>query len=478
MAPKSVTEDWDILVSYAAGDDLNNLLKDAWSGPLGAKEIDYTDDHLGYKVTMHKPQLQFSTTDIKATLKIELEGTFWSNDWGDDDEGQTYKFEDFGYSLSITAPIKAIDGNQTLHDAKSSIVFEDKTDASVYHIILHMQNENLEWKSIDPPASVDKAGKTLAKRAIRKIEKDIRSPHNTRFLDIKLGEVNNIPNDKSVKAVADLFRPKAFQMSTREGALDIFIQTVGGYQEGKNGPVFAVTDTPFDTKDYNGAIIISHRLFQDKYLVPQIQEHCKTLAKGDDKKGKVTANKVDSGFQLELVFDKVKAIASGGYSSGFFSDDNARSIDLNFSSHPVKLNIINNKDSMPQASWEWEHSFEVWWRSTIHGGFDVADRVVDDSSTIKAKIGDNRSDIATLNDNKLDFEFQFKDENQPKMTIPDSTTSKYKDLKVKLDKFKFGLDELQYFASTNVFAPGLHFIDLKTVRAPHDVFVMGKMKSK
>lgn len=64
------------------------------------------------------------------------------------------------------------------------------------------------------------------------------------------------------------------------------------------------------------------------------------------------------------------------------------------------------------------------------------------------------------------------------MNIPDRAANDYKKMKVHMDEFKFPLDEIKYFASTNVFAPGRHFIDLKTVRAPHDLFVMGEMKSQ
>ncbi|KAF9893517.1 hypothetical protein FE257_010829 [Aspergillus nanangensis] len=476
MAPKPLTNDWDILVSYATGDDLNNLLKNSWAGLLGTSEIEHSDEDFGYKAKLEKPSLEITGNDLKATLHVDLTGTFWSNDWSDDGDGDkpTYKFEDYEYRLSITAPIGSIDGDQTMHSGDNVITFDQKsTDA--HQIVLHMQNQKLKWKSVDadPGNKKAKIGKALAAMAVGKVEDYVRSPNNIRWLDIKLGEVNNVENKETKSDLKALFQPKSFKLATRPGALDIFIQTVSA--QGLASPSFDVKNSAFDTSDYNGAIILSHRLFQDLYLVPQIQKHCTKLAKDGDKHGRVTANKVDSGFQLELVFDKKETLSERGATFGFGYNSSAQEITLDFANYPVKLNIVNNEKKMPHATWEWNYDFTVHWKDTIYN-YDMPDRVVYDSSTINAKIGDNKSDIATLEDNNLDFNFAFKTEFQPKMTIPDKTTDKYKNIHVTFDVFKFGLDELQYFASTNVFAPGQHFIDLKTVRAPHDLFVMGKMK--
>lgn len=120
MSPSSVTQDWDILVSYATGDNLNNLLKDAWAGPLGTNEIEFSNEDFQCNVKLANPQLQFyepQGEDLKAKISVDLKGTFRSNDWDDDDDDGdlTWNFEDYKYGFSITAPLGVLDGSQEIH---------------------------------------------------------------------------------------------------------------------------------------------------------------------------------------------------------------------------------------------------------------------------------------------------------------------------------------------------------------------------
>lgn len=248
-------------------------------------------------------------------------------------------------------------GNNVFH-------FDDgKSDA--YHIVLHLQNQALDWTTTDPPVSKKaQKGKDIAKKAVEQVEQYIRSPGNIRWLEIQLGEVNNTPITNT--DLANLFRPKSFKLATRKGALDIFIQTLGGYQQGSSTATFDIHGTPFEQMTYNGAIILSNRLFQDRFLVPQIQKNCPSLAKDKDGKARVTAKKVDSGLKFELVFDKKQTLSNGGSDwNGWWTTDRLEKVDLDFSTQPVTLKILNVTDGMPQASWEWNISFKVHWEYII-----------------------------------------------------------------------------------------------------------------
>ena len=304
----------------------------------------------------------------------------------------------------------------------------------------------------------------------------ISDPNNMAALDLALAIVT-----PSMSASTYALQPETFLFTSasygdKKGFLSIYINCKdSGNGAGNAKPVFqpkGVETLPVP-QGYSSSIIISNRLFIDKYMVPQL----KASGASD-----VSNNKATEGISLSVKFDQT-VLKECGSASGLFFSFSIDKIDFNFKDNPVTFVI---KDSAFSASWDysktisWSESNFGIERGSNHWG--KADLTIKMS---KGPVAINTDDHKLTISGKVSSSDFTIDTKAQDVSFWERLGGGSSSLPIELEKDKLSLDfkelsfechDIDFFATTNVLAPGQTMIDVDIahgLKTPYDVVILG-----
>lgn len=243
----------------------------------------------------------------------------------------------------------------------------------------------------------------------------LADPQNVQWIDYKIAEVSNKRNTASDN---DVLRPVSFRFSALSGALNVFIQVSDhqskegyggkdlGFRHNSTKPIL-----PF-AQGYEACIILSSRLFQDAFLIPELKRQTTAATSSVEK------CEVESGIQLAFRFENqyFKKYKKGKLDWGSYNLDE---VDVKFDKNPLRLIIVDEEKSLnPIVAWDWHlKAKNIKWSEDPHLGTPGARGGVVD---IKADIPNpdtNETPSPVEADDVLKPNINFTEAHQPKMTF-------------------------------------------------------------
>lgn len=116
LTGQSVTDGWDVLVSYSSK-QLNELLQHQWNRPGSSSKVEFdtptgSKKHpsiIHFKLELNAPEFQFKTGDVRgASLRIPLKGQYCYSD----DPDEIIELKEGAYTLLIDVGITGVKGDE------------------------------------------------------------------------------------------------------------------------------------------------------------------------------------------------------------------------------------------------------------------------------------------------------------------------------------------------------------------------------
>ncbi|KAE8153212.1 hypothetical protein BDV25DRAFT_127410 [Aspergillus avenaceus] len=469
MKDQTTTSDWDVLVSYRT-DALNDFLSNAWKDRIETKEIEFTVTQTRGRITYYTdfvvdiggPILQFSNNQgAWATLSLDVSGTQTFRE----DPDNPIVIPAGYYQLMCTLPLTSVDGegeDQRPADGSNIYLF-DKDDAS-YYVTFDFHNEDANW-AVKEVKHLNDSTLDLITEALDDIANHFKEIDSKFLLSICLAEVANSQHAD----VSGLLTPESFSLACQDDVLCVFIHTKEG-REGKKDPRFNLRsgyDYSPIPDGYNASVIISRDIVIDKYLLPEIRNNKDALLRADDgvmEKGGVGDVGEKTGALLEFRYaDDLITNPEWDNYGNLQLDFGGMSIDLD--KQPLILEIQDDSNLQPKYTWKWECKGTIHYTEWSNG------YPIDFDPDYNVSIAPNSSDLTSLHDDKISWNISFTDSNQPDGTKGDQNIG----VNVTLYKFDLNLPDLDYFRTTNIFAPGRHMIDATDINFPYDLMILGNI---
>ncbi|EFR01061.1 hypothetical protein MGYG_04064 [Nannizzia gypsea CBS 118893] len=459
MKAASRTCRWDVLVSYSA-EELNKVLRKQWEGSKLFTHATFETVTMGgnliskFDLTLGFPQLQIKSLSAlaSASLSIPIEGTM-------EQRYKQFPPEIFtitpnNFSLEVGVPLAVVDGEETggsIQTSEQSIIFED-TRTSDRYITLNFKNSGTSWtvhaKKTDVPD----------KDSVFGIVNDVRTWFENRQnlvgIKLRLARISN-HEDKT----SDILRPKSFRFAGPAGVLLIFIQTKGsGFEQGDNMPTFDTDSTSPIPNGSTASIILSRDLFQDKFLLPGIRAKFRGASE----------IKTDTGISLK-VRQENQVIISGRYEIRYGVGTTIIKVDtltVDFDKNPLDLSITDQSPyTTPVYKWNWDFEGTTeytqsrdWFKHKLK---------------INAKLSSPARDLAEYGSHTMRLRLELLQSDNVEVS---NDQFEFLELKVKLTSFNLDLDELNFFATTNILVPDTEFVNFHASMVPFDYIIMGDIK--
>ncbi|KAJ8520298.1 hypothetical protein ONZ45_g2854 [Pleurotus djamor] len=488
MKSAETTQNWDVIVSYSV-DRLNNLLKTIWSAKDALKVIKPVTTHydpreddeyeMEWEVNLAFTTLSFKKDgDGHAHLEMTLNGRYRVK--GEKRNGDSYPWKNIppGCAFVASIPLQSVRAREG--DTKGSnptpgrvpITFDDHPDTKL-HVVFNFDNTSSSVFSIECPDALSNTFQPLAPVLAKWMKEHVST------VQYSLAAVAPTHTQG-----ATYLTPEAMAFTLHRddenSCLSVYIKTKdSGNAPGNQTRVFQLPGKkgmealPIP-RGYSASIIIRNKLFRERFLLDSLKD----LRDGEGKKSfeSVTSNSTTDGFKLDLrldhhvIGDFTKRKWYGGLSVG--------QINWRLSQSPLDLRIRDGR-----ADWDYFHEFEVGWHqygtNIDYGGIVVW----------KPSIHITRSPIISASQEQILAEVEIKSHNWhvdrmdykrgwslypmvPKQ-IRDGLES------VRMPTFSRTI-RLDFFATTNIFAPGKHIIDIdisKGVMTPYDVLLVGNVIS-
>ncbi|OOO11136.1 hypothetical protein OAory_01076060 [Aspergillus oryzae] len=483
MKGGETTDKWDVLVSYDQG-KLQKYLKAAWAKThrVASAEFKVTTMIAGhefeedFKLTIEDPTLEFyqGSNEARARLTMDISGTSTSKQF----PNEPLTIDRGNFSLQVTLPVKAIHGDGGSTIAKEDVLHFEDEKVSSFHITFHFANDENDWKIIDkkPTNGGDPGSKNKQKEALQsartKIENHFHDLSDDELISLSIVEVSN---DKH-KGASDLLTPKSFSLASQDGVLNVFINTKGsGRGPGADTRQFqlkrGVHYTPIPS-GFGASIVISRYILVEKFLLAEIRKSASaahlTGSDGVQEKGGVGSGDDKTGALFEMKYSKSLTTAAEWHNYRSIQLD-SEGLSIDFDKYPLHLEIKDDSSLKTKYSWQWNCKGTLDYNEIIstpcgghvqpfHAKFDVS-------------IKDNSTELATLHDDMISWNIKFGKENQPDGTKGDQNIQ----ANLKLYEYDLKLPDLDYFRTTNIFAPGKHMIDAKDMMFPYDLIILGDL---
>ncbi|EPS42151.1 hypothetical protein H072_3882 [Dactylellina haptotyla CBS 200.50] len=531
LSGKSVTCDWDVLVSYRLS-RLNTVLKGMWDRGMYDKcEVDGDLDvskkiKAKYDLSVDSPTIQFIDGGSSARLTMGLDGLAYSYRATEPFDKKTALFEvklfRGQHKLQVDVPVvsipsKVVESNEVekmkQHATEThQIIFIDVAKAS-HSLVFHFHDipEN-KWKIY----SMDSAGK-LAPPIEPEIAAAASSLQKWFLKTVKTVDytIAKIHPKLGVDDQNSILQPKSFiftsQGTGNDAVLCVWMQTSGsGYPPGHPQPKFTAADSPI--ANYDTSIFIRHEVFRDSYLVKSLSDAFRTpnnpnpvtvVPKGPGHGGFVFTVSVDEdnvGPSIESISNTLNNIHIRGPSKLDISISPKPSDlvwhKLRLRDYPLFLNIINTRATWSRGEVLKQGTFshtsgqlsvygEMTFKYSVYEdtpAFAVNQTVIDPyffniSSSCFRIIGDFK---ATGCKYKV---YLPTGANHVHVDVPVSggQNNVILDPELKFHKLQPCNQTLNFFSVKNIFAAGTDIIEIDPVvglRTPHDVFMVGKVTEK
>ncbi|KAL4261750.1 hypothetical protein AB1N83_007084 [Pleurotus pulmonarius] len=487
MQRAETTQGWDVMVSYSL-DELNELLKKIWFSDPDASAEFYpvtqsydprTEEYynIEWSIVLASPSLQF-TIDGRASLCMDLSGK-WRVE-GLKPDGTPYPWKIIPSNCTFTAivplqSVRAREGDTKGTDptpGDQTIAFDDDPDVNL-HAVFNFDNDKLSKYTIE-------GGE----------EGDIFQPLAPKLQGWMSDHISTIQFSLAVVSPtmtvgATYLTPLSMGFTVykygTEGCLSVTIQTKdSGNPPGNATRVFTL---PNDSgkealplaKGYGASIIIRRKLFNEKFLVNSLRN---TTSSGHNAFQSVTPLSTSNGFSFELTLNNaiIDDFTNLGWDgTGLISDK----IDWKLSDTPLRLTITNGS-----AAWDYSGHFHVGWMQNTGTGSNPWGVTHWDPS-----IGKSGQPIMSTDQHRIEAKIDVhSDWWKASIWAEDAKPLIGKwgivpgDLRNALNKIALptftNTMRLDFFATTNIFAPGKHIIDIDTnvgVITPYDVLLVGKI---
>ncbi|PIG90081.1 hypothetical protein AARAC_001874 [Aspergillus arachidicola] len=466
MKGGETTDKWDVLVSYDQN-KLQKYLKAAWAKThrVANAEFKVTTMIAGhefeedFKLTIEDPALEFyqGSNEARARLTMDISGTSTSKQFPD----EPLTIDRGNFALQVTLPVKAIHGDGGGTIAKEDVLHFEDEKVSSFHITFHFANDENDWKIIDkkPTNAGDPGSKDKQKEALQsartKIENHFHDLSGDELISLSIAEVSN---DKH-KSASDLLTPKSFSLASQDGVLNVVINTKGsGRGPGADTREFQLKRGVHYTPIPSGfGASIKKRIGRPPYR-----------QRWGPGKGGVGSADDKTGALFEMKYSKSLTTAAEWHNYGSIQLD-SKGLSIDFDKYPLHLEIKDDSSLKTKYSWQWTCKGTLDYDEIIstpkgghvqpfHADFDVS-------------IKDNSTELATLHDDMISWNIKFEKENQPDGTKGDQNIQ----ANLKLYEYDLKLPDLDYFRTTNIFAPGKHMIDAKDMMFPYDFIILGDL---
>ncbi|KAI1480717.1 hypothetical protein F4774DRAFT_376958, partial [Daldinia eschscholtzii] len=489
MKGSGKTEKWDVVVSYSV-DKLNAVLQKLWKSDSASKKINFSKEREGFKhakywtefdITLAAPTLSF-TPSKNACLKMDISGTYH-----DKTDTETGEDEDIpsGYYLEATVPLICVsaDGDKIgkSEEMGGVLAFNPNKANEHLHVVFNFDFTKDTTAVFDvkkKDAALD--GDTFA-GTIDYFKSWIKS--NWKTIQYSLAEVTPTQEDGSQVLTPEHVAFTVYPTSKdSSGCLSLYIKTKdSGNQDGEATTVFRLSSgesIPIPS-DHTASIIIRRELVQ-KFLSQAINGatayngKALTVSPKSTTTGFAYTNKLNTSFRNALS----QHTALGDYI--------IREFNWSFDDSPLNLDISNN-----QARWTMNFENSFGWLITrtyvSHGEVKTDTKY----GTVNYNLSmDNTSTFMSLDDKKVTAKIEIQEGwwNRKAEAVQPSFGEKLLGMQDYIpdvvqkwvDDWQFPVFSntlrLDFFATTNVFAPGKHIIDIDTtvgVLTPYDLLIVG-----
>ncbi|KAF4333635.1 hypothetical protein FBEOM_12554 [Fusarium beomiforme] len=508
-----ITANWDVVVSYSL-ESLNSVLQKIWTSSVASTTVEVVtvstneDDeeyHTKWWLRLGAPTLQF-TRDGKASLCMPLDGKRQVVEKSE--SGKEKPIRDIPantYALYAVIPLGVVSAKsgagQTAYEFKGSsgsvIRFDEDPNAEL-HVVLNFQTTKAEGavytvglapgvqQTSNPPVVTD----TFSVGLRDKLAAWISDPSNISAIQYALAVVNKKPVPQATYLTPESlsFTVYSSDKNPSVACLSIYMQTQGsGFEPGNmnrsfNLPNAGNTNSYPIPSGYTASIIVRHDVFAQKFLrdsMLALQGGGKSIFKS------VTVKPTTEGFALTASINS-GAVADLGNASWFGGGFHVDKVDWDFGSKDLSFSIKDAK-----ASWSYYFKPEMHWSESSMGdrhsnhsyGRTSYEMKLDKSGL---SVFEDVSDVGLVARIRVDRDYWqtsiqawdpgFLDRlNGASGSVPDSIEKGLK--KIDLPAFSHSL-ALEYFATTNVFAPGKHMLSIggaSDVYTPYDVIILGNV---
>ncbi|PGH18962.1 hypothetical protein AJ80_04289 [Polytolypa hystricis UAMH7299] len=488
-APK--TEKWDVVVSYSVA-ELNAVLQKLWTANRTTCKLDkfsakregpghsvyYTD----FNITLGAPTLTFTLTQ-EACLKMKITGTCQ-----DRDDNKTYTEEAIpsGYYFHVTLPLAGVkaDGNVTEKPVSQGnvIIFDQSKATETIRVVFSFDRvENASSYEVTRESS--ETGEDLFQNAKASLAAALQKKFPT--LKYALAEVAQTPVDGATFLTPEHVYFTIYPTKDKnQGCLSLYIKTKdSGYQDG-----FSTTAFRFDTDDaipipegHTASIIIRRELIQ-KFL----REVLENATAYDQKALTVSSTSGTTGFSYSNTLNE--SFKNSFHKHTALGDYEIREFEWSFNGSPLTVDITNNT-----ATWDMSYKNSFEW--LIHREYVRHGEVTSEIHWGKVLYHlsmNQKAPILTLDDNKITAKIEVRPGWWKREAKPEEAST-WEKLNGKKDTIPGPVQDwvngwqfptfsstmrLDFFATTNVFAPGKHIINIDTevgVFTPYDLLILGKI---
>jgi hypothetical protein len=485
------TNQWDVVCSYNAA-QLNAFLSAQYAANRLASEVKLTtqrkdplsgaDYTIDYDVHFASPVLSFlagRSGYAKLDMPI-MSGSYKVTPAGATQPTLTKDIPANTYTVSTIVPLASIEGTSGAVTEQGKIVVLGDGSAAQQSIILHFQTTGGTVFSIAPapsPSDTDALVTYFLPVLAQYFQTEVSE------IDYALAAVNN----RTPTAGDTVLTPKSFAFASvggdDVGVLSLYIQTAeSGNPPGNPAPSFQPGDgqmLPIPA-NYTASIILSNALILNGFLTPQLQ------ASGFS----VSFDTPSDGISAELK-SSAAVINPGKDDNWFFGDTEYKGLDITLNDHPLNLVFKQGNVSL---HWKATTSSEWSQTSVAPGGpaggstsyhYGVVDLTLTvNTAPIPLNAGNDDISIADVTLQRSDFTVTTRGEDCAwyqtafagcMETVPQYYSS---DMELQIPPIAVSLHGLDFFATTNVLAPGQQVIKIDAgagTQTPHDLLLVGNV---
>ncbi|PYH70132.1 uncharacterized protein BO88DRAFT_481750 [Aspergillus vadensis CBS 113365] len=473
LSGKETTDDWDILVSYSEN-ELNNLLDKIWGEKKffynrtfpGAKETigNITIEHT-FNLSLTSPRLSFDSMNdggpkVKLTMGFAGEMIATATIPGGEPQESTTEIPEGWADLVLKVPLTSFNiTNGDVENAQNIIHFGDTGDSD-HCVIFHFQNMESQWDFVPHPG-IDPSVEEQLNQAGNNITGWFKTIDNVGMIDYGLAKINSKTDPTS-----KLLRPKSYKIVSSKGLLNIFIQTEGGSpypgndqntQFGRRYSGFNFSSIP---QDYTACIIISRELFSRKFLLNQVGKQSSAIDVVDKTK---SISDSTPGAVMDVKYAKSVIVPAKSYyipPIHFYIER----CDIDWNEHPLRLTLSDEPPyTEPKYKWDWDFSARTqYWANEIPTGL-----------TVLAKVEGSKRRFAWVKNYSINFDLCLTGSDQPETWTEPAHPGAEITPQASLPKFSIPLEELNFFATQNILAPGEKFISASGLMFPGDLVLIG-----
>ncbi|EGO24807.1 hypothetical protein SERLADRAFT_415769 [Serpula lacrymans var. lacrymans S7.9] len=456
----STTDLWDVVVSISV-EKLNGILHTLWITDSTTTNVKVTTTsldqfeqpfYIDWDVKLGSPSLSF-TLDGKSSLTMSLSGTHQvqGKNPNTGEEMPIIPIPENSYVLVATVPlvaVKAVEGDTAGTDPTNSdqvISFDDNPDAKL-HVVFQFNNEGSSQYRIDYTGSGDDpSGDQISIGLREKLADWMMDPKNINAITYSLAVVEQTPSVDTQYLTPESMSFSIYASSTKTvGCLSVYIKTkdsdypVGNQQRAFHFPKTNQNSYPIpDGYDASISIIIRRNNFS-KFLNTAIHNTRESSGKEFEY---VNENDTQTGFSFTIALnDDLVAF--------------------------MKQQILGGSPQQSRGTHTdvtGQHFGDVFCKI-------VVDKTIPLMQTDQTEI---RANISMSNGDYRKTTRKEGDEGWPE---PGQVIGAFNSWELPTFSGDFGLD---FFATTNIFAPGKQIIDIDTKRGvltPYDVLLVGHIK--